>query len=748
MMRSSIVFLSSLVVFVSAEFSGAATFVDSAHGTTFTCNFACHALHGSAGSSLLGASDAQTLCLSCHGPGGVSVKKASIHNPSNLAPSDITCLECHNPHSNRDNYLGGTNIQLIGIQFDYNAEPPDEYAVTKIREETTSGLGLVEDVVFETQADFGRAGDGPCQICHTVGSAGGGDSGVGDFAGHAWGDNCAVCHQHADGFKKRHCVECHDTTATLDATAPKVVTKGGASVSAIGSHLRISGADPIVGLSSAEWTAQCLECHTGHGGDVLIPNNATVGIDYQKTGGIGIGGAATLAGATSEAEICWGCHGAGQSEWNALTDHGFSVTGGDDWTAVSFDLAGTSVPTKTTTSIHSVNATVPEATASSVTSNIDWDNTFGNGVNAIKPAGSKILEAVAEIRCSYCHDVHDLNAANNDTVSGQPYLRGTWLHNPYVATAIERPPESGDSWTGNRWSHFDTGDTVPRLLSDTNGATAGNGSGNAAGGFQIDQNNGYPTATFLNNGDRPAELADTAGLCVLCHGSDIDSIDEFTTRSLWLGSNGHSNASLGGTGSAAVDLFDARNRDGQLSTAMGYFMAGQGADIPNVNKWGDRTPSGFNSKRKELLPYGDNGDRAQPDDGNQSGNSATPPRYTGYYTTNSGSTRATTNLPTNYSAWYSAGGIGTNAGGISGRAHDFSCSKCHTPHASGLPALLVTNCLDYTVSNWSVSASGPKGGNQVTVGPSATNRWAVEVMNNCHRKKDINTGWNVLAPRQ
>jgi len=32
--------------------------------------------------------------------------------------------------------------------------------------------------------------------------------------------------------------------------------------------------------------------------------------------------------------------------------------------------------------------------------------------------------------------------------------------------------------------------------------------------------------------------------------------------------------------------------------------------------------------------------------------------------------------------------------GIQAGYHEFSCSKCHTPHAGELPALMRTNCLD------------------------------------------------------
>ncbi len=32
--------------------------------------------------------------------------------------------------------------------------------------------------------------------------------------------------------------------------------------------------------------------------------------------------------------------------------------------------------------------------------------------------------------------------------------------------------------------------------------------------------------------------------------------------------------------------------------------------------------------------------------------------------------------------------------------HEFACSKCHNPHASRLPRLLITNCLDVRNNTW------------------------------------------------
>jgi len=165
-----------------------------AHQAYAGCN-TCHNLHGASGDGLLSAVTQEALCLSCHGPGGISSLRAAVHNPLGLASSQagyITCLECHNPHSNRSNALGGTNIRLVGIEYDYNTDPPTRYAGAVIRAENSSGgLGAVRDVVFESDtqgsADFNRGdGLGVCEICHDP--------------NHHVGWDCTACHQHLNGF--------------------------------------------------------------------------------------------------------------------------------------------------------------------------------------------------------------------------------------------------------------------------------------------------------------------------------------------------------------------------------------------------------------------------------------------------------------------------------------------------------------------------------------------------------------------
>jgi hypothetical protein len=65
-------------------------------------------------------------------------------------------------------------------------------------------------------------------------------------------------------------------------------------------------------------------------------------------------------------------------------------------------------------------------------------------------------------------------------------------------------------------------------------------------------------------------------------------------------------------------------------------------------------------------------------------------------------------------------------------AHQFTCSKCHRPHASGLPALLPQNCIDPAQGNYTIN--GQTGVNLVA--------------NNCHRKTSTSDGWHILAPGQ
>ena len=615
----------------------------------------CHNLHGGGGGALLGEADSESTCLSCHGPLGTATE-VSIHDPNTHGTGNlgyITCLECHNPHNNdRLNANGGTNIKLIGVEYDYNdTNDPRTYLTgPQIREESPLALGLLREVVFETSpADWSRSGDGLglCNACHG--------------ATHNVGEDCASCHAHNDSFKGKGCTGCHDGLGA-----------GALAVSVNSSH----ATNTI--FSATGDTFLCEDCHTGHGaGTIEIPNNPTVGINYGSNGESGISlGSVTVIGNT-EAEICWNCHDTyGVSEWGTNTQ---ISTGSSSYNYGSAN-PGSGIGWYADTTVGSeVGATWNSANFGYKTGTIQ--STHSVDGTATIPG----LDPVYNIRCSYCHDVHDLNSLASDSSSGKPYLRGTWMGNPYKEDGA---PQSGTIYTANTSNDFGP---VPR---------ADNSTSMEMGGYWIDQ----------NTTDTPTSLGWTAdsssALCALCHGSntdgtwdligsgsgnDIDNLNEFDFNELgnaetadvsWVGTNGHSNAVLGGTGQYTANIFSENDRkptdlycdptggpdiDGVAHDAPGYC-----AGYPNMayQQYSDHTTirgAGFRGTIGGTEGYWI--------DPNVRVNQ--PYAYDDYMW---GATVDDTTPDTQY--------------------HQFSCSKCHNPHASRLPRLLISNCLDTSHNTW------------------------------------------------
>jgi cytochrome c553 len=495
-----------------------------------------------------------------------------------------------------------------------------------------------------------------------------------------------------------------------------------------------------------------------------------LGISYG-TGGIHLGGTSTTG--STEADICWSCHGADadMNEWgyNSYTSSGSSITQptlaiqfvdnlGTTGTSFNYGWLYTSGafsamtgdwtnndsggafrrdgyqhdPTRLSRQIFSVHsANVAETTDSRA--RVSSVAKVPSGGTVTRGTGAN-LEKKSEIRCSYCHDVHNLNravnpfGAGNDNASGRPFLRGSWMGNPYPP---DMPPLSGYSYPtgtgsgasgptnwGNRFvSYQGTGAgatpftaATPRLYAYVPGGGAtGTEARKMKGGFFIDNNSGNP------NVGRNSQS--TYGICALCHGTDINGMDYYTNSSLelWLGGNGHSNSVLGGTGSVKRELFDA-DRNASGGGILGQQMEQQ--DGVNVNQWGKPLNNG---DAPWFSLYGG----PQPCDGN---GADCPQRNSGWY----GGTAGSTTRGGNYASWYGGTTPMTNA-------HLFTCSKCHSPHATQLPALLVTNCLDKAFSNWSANSGD--------VGPNAPGIYQ-NPPNNCHRKTSTSTGWNRLAPGQ
>ncbi|WP_084319052.1 CxxxxCH/CxxCH domain c-type cytochrome [Deferrisoma camini] len=539
---------------------------------------------------------------------------------------------------------------------------------------------------------------------------------------------CSACHAAYDGAVpgKHSFVTTAWTLETVSGDVPSVNCgschdDGGASgapqVNATSSHTDADGA-------GTTWAAgDCSACHKGHVGaaggvDIPLPptswNNRSdgsgqnlnmqtqLGIDYTSHGGIHLGGSATSG--TTEAEICWNCHDSnGVSEWGVNNN---ANTGGLSYDYGSLDVSNWTIATWT--------SAVPEFSYKTAAIQSTHSVNFTNGTAAVSGTPyatggmSETVDNVADIRCSYCHDVHDLNKASGDTVSGQPYLRGTWKGNPYNEDGAPQSSMDGN-WTGTNRYGF-----VPRGSADPN-------NNNGVGGYWIDQNSGNP-----NNGET---LSTTAGLCTLCHGTDVDNMDYTTGEGLWVGTNGHSNAVIGGTGAQAVNIFRNTWRGGNAKPA------GSGSD----QSMGLAEETGRGYSYRGSWGYGYN-----------------PP----------------TN-PASRAYAYKSFEWGTSAGGSTPKIatgtveltvddttlqiqfHTFNCGKCHNPHASRLPKLMITNCLDTNHNTWQDLYQIDTNSGSLTNGERLAN-WTTS--QNCHRRGPAEAtgaggsgtkygpGWNKVTP--
>lgn len=442
-----------------------------------------------------------------------------------------------------------------------------------------------------------------------------------------------------------------------------------------------------------------------------------LGIDYGAMNGIHLGGDNTSG--TTEAEICWNCHkdvdGAntyGVSEWgfntkttpagypvvlntapaNFPTQHDGTadrVSNGWIWNS-SYASKVTDWTAGYWSNEYDINIK-SRITSVHTASFIPGDNNQSSSVAAnFKPSdntverNSPILEHNSSIRCSYCHDVHDRNKAQSDTRSGKPFLRGSWVGDPYPP---ELPPRAaGTMMHGVPYSYYGG---LPRSRSYNR----------ERGGYFIDQNSGWPT-------DSPAmnTLSSTAGLCTLCHDTNVDTMDFYPGSTLWRTGmvNGHSNSTLGGTRSNARDIFSGvrRNPDGTPAWDMGNQTHVGTSLYPLGARYRACVPTGYCCQITNAGWYG----------------GVNPPlidQCAGY--------------DGDYANWYGDMTIG-GAKGPGSMAHKFTCSKCHSPHAAGLPALLVHNCVDAVVGNG--------------VGSMNTDAF------NCHRKTSAADGWHKLAPGQ
>ena len=200
------------------------------------CSY-CHDVHSAEGIPILAETEVEVLCLTCHIAGALdSAPDADVHtnrDVSQYADFRATCLDCHNPHDNAENWIGdhehvvndptdwGINIKLVG------SSGSDGAVIHSIEWDATLDeyLDGTRYVVFEQLGDDidpalqihsfsdenmdgllapdGEPKDGPCEVCHnqTKYHCNGDASNIGACGTeHNTGRNCTLCHDHAANF--------------------------------------------------------------------------------------------------------------------------------------------------------------------------------------------------------------------------------------------------------------------------------------------------------------------------------------------------------------------------------------------------------------------------------------------------------------------------------------------------------------------------------------------------------------------
>ncbi|GAB6064506.1 hypothetical protein JCM30394_32390 [Deferrisoma palaeochoriense] len=663
-----------------------------------------------------------TECAGCHGDWTNGWNAGVTHRTdggprAHATGTNYECKDCH--------ALESAGYTFASVTADWNQSAGE-----------TSNHGDAQITMNVNGTSFGRNGTGlsGCSACHAAYD--GASAGSHSFVTTAWtlqgvsGDVPSV-----------NCSSCHD-----DGGA-----SGAPQVNAASPHTDADGA-------GATWAAgDCSACHTGHVGaaggvDIPLPptswNNRTdgsgttmnmqtqLGLTYSH-GGIHLGGSATTG--TTEAEICWNCHAnVGVSEWGTNTDtngtypnYDFGSLNTSNWTTATWSSAESLFSYKTgpIQSTHSVNFTAGTADLS------------GGPYNY-----TETKDAVGNIRCSYCHDVHDLNRANGDGQSGPPHLRGSWMGSPYYE-------DGAPTGAYNYYSFTENFGAVPRGWHSN---AAGMDNADLLGGWMIDQN-----MTNTGNGTYPPNwtLSASAGLCTLCHGTDVDNMDWKVGEGLWVGTNGHSNAVIGGTGSRKANIYSPSTRgEGTSYTQpkMGYQMNGSGG-ADGDRMYGLRNYQGNSQSTASSNMTTDNNRGVYPYAHSYSDNEV---RYA--YEAGRGS---------NFnSVW----GVDQSTSTAQTKYHNFPCSKCHNPHASRLPKLMITNCLDGVHNTWDDNFKNDpdwtSGYARSNINWSTTNIFSASVQaagknkeffyarsaQNCHRFVDADgdnvmdsgdePGWNKVTP--
>ncbi|MDH3998515.1 MAG: hypothetical protein OET90_06710, partial [Desulfuromonadales bacterium] len=359
------------------------------------------------------------------------------------------------------------------------------------------------------------------------------------------------------------------------------------------------------------------------------------------------------------------------------------------------------------------NVTQGNYTTGTLSNYSDWDTASWTSANfsSYKPTAiqSNHYDQAAGMKCSYCHDVHDTYGPN--TGVGGPYLRGSWISNPFPEDGA---PNTADGHVGGALFTEDDPDGVPRGL-----GAASTEVSNVLGGWQIEQNN---SGSYTRSGN----YATYAGLCQICHPADTSASGILRGASF----SGHAAAVDGLQAGGGNDIFNDAIRGGTTSYERAYMQHN------NITVGGQMSSDYVYGLRQGRTTSPGAGIYPQADD----------PK--------------TTTIATPWGIT-----IGPSSTNVDQDFHEFPCSKCHSPHMSALPRLMITNCLDVSHNTWGDNVGGDPstwaGYTSMTMTYTASTLPYASTAANCHRyvksgdakQEDNNAtggngepGWNLATP--
>jgi predicted CxxxxCH...CXXCH cytochrome family protein len=781
------------------------------YGNTGAPNNGCYECHSSGASHVpksatdpyrLGAwaSNVDGLCNDCHGPSAANANRAvnSLnlgvlgHNKVNTGSVrtwpgnyDYKCVDCHDPHGDGNYFLIRSAVNNPANSTDTNTGSnsygtPKDNALSAITFTSLAGFGPASYAISGTA-------DGICEVCHnqtTLFNATGSDN-AGTHASRT--GRCTSCHGHTVGFKGAGhaagsgCKGCHNAAQAarraiqpdFDTTAQHAGTWAAiASADCELCHLELSQDSAVI---LKQWTGAATYTSVTYAPATLYTMNAFClschgGAAYSKS--FSVGGAPKDVGQYWQGTTSLS-HNYAPATYNTLpqvtkarSPHGFPGTNQlkqEAWTtAVNqtkyTDLApvaclechpahgsNTVSPAKLKGAAFSdgmtggkmINAAEPTLCwtchdTSTVGVKDYWGDSTTAGThwtgNRLSPyftykqrayASTHLVNDTAQpIACSICHNPH---GASNAGQYNSPMLRASWMTSPYKEDRM-----GWLSGTARTTQTYLTKLTLsrygPRGSSDfayNNPKGRGNGFDNSTGvghdGYFIDENTFGITGSMTSQAWTTTPITAShftesdnsfAGLCATCH-----------TDATWTGSGGMATMKTWLTTGI---------------TALGRGQTSWGAAIHNtVRGW-----AGSGATSDVLNPTNN------PD---MHGYSAAGSRTCMAYVSGCSSGWA----PWWYYNWQ---GIPNTANQMSGAnaVHQFPCSKCHTPHASELPKLMTTNCIDVGTSTTSRKLHGTQAAwtyptiAGTTIGAS---NGAVAVL--CHNQQKTNTtgggGWNKVT---